>query len=93
MSGQTVYTHCFLSNLVLVISNTAISQRIVSGGEQTGCFLVELVSAKMTASAAYFQPTFFSVFKLLFGHCNLSEASVWPHVYQMVATISGVGSG
>lgn len=78
MSGQTVYTHCFLSNLILVISNTAILQRLVSGREQTGCFLVELLSVKITVSAASSQPTSFNVFQLLFRHSNLSEVGVGP---------------
>jgi len=42
MSGQTVYSHCFLSNLILAISSTAILQRLVTGRRQTAYFLVEL---------------------------------------------------
>lgn len=51
VSGQTVYTHCFLSNLILVISNTAILQRLDSGRQQADYFLVELLSAVMTVSS------------------------------------------
>lgn len=93
MSGQTVYSHCFLSNLILVISNTAILQRLVSGREQTDCFLVELLSVKITVSAVCSQPTTFNVFKLLFGHCNLSAVSVGPMSIRWLPSSHGGWSG
>lgn len=91
MSGQTVYTHCFLSNSILVISNTAILQRLFSGRRQADCFLVELLSAKMTVSAASSKPTSFNVFKLLFGHYNLSEVSVGPVSIRWLSSSQEVG--
>lgn len=95
MSGQTVCTHCFLSNFVPVISNAPVLQRLVSGREHSVYFLVELLSAKMTVSAASSQPTSFSVFKLLFGHCNLSKVfgpmSIrWFPSSQEIGLVSGV---
>lgn len=56
-----------------VISNAAILQRLVSGREHSVYFLVELLSTKMTVSAASSQPMSFSVCKLLFGQCNISK--------------------
>lgn len=93
MGGQTVCTHCFLSNLILVISNTAVLWRLVIGREQTDCFLVELWGAEFTVPAASSQPTFLRVFQLFSGHCNLREVRVWSHVCQMVGIISGGWSG
>lgn len=90
MGGQTVCTHCFLPNLVLVISNTAVLWRLVIGREQTDCFLVELWSAEMTVPTASSQPASLCVFQLFFGHCNLREVRVWSHVCQLVGLVHGI---
>lgn len=88
MSGQTVYSHCFLSKLILVISNTAILQRLDSGRQQTDYFLVEILSAVMTVSS---YPTSFVVASVWL--CTLSKVTVWPRVDQKVVIISGGLSG
>lgn len=93
MGGQTDCTHCFLSNLILVISNTAVLWRLVIGKEQAYCFLVELWSAEMTVPTASSQPTSLCVFLHCFGHCNLREVRIWSHVCQMAGIISGAWSG
>lgn len=81
MGGQTVCTHCFLSNLIVVISNTAVLWRLVIGREQTNCFLVELWSAEITVPPASSQPTSLCVFQLFFGRCNLRAKSGFGPMY------------
>lgn len=92
MSGQTVYSHYFLSNLILVISSTAILQRLVSGRQQTAYFPVELLSAIMTVSTVSSLPESLGLFQLLSGRCTLRAVTLWTCVDQMIV-ISGSLSG
>lgn len=91
MGGQTVCTHCFISNLVLAISNTAVLWRLVIGREQTDCFLVELWSAEMTVPAASFQPTSLCVFQLFCGTVTSEKSGFGPMSVRWLASSQGVG--
>lgn len=92
MGGQTVCTYCFLSNLILVISNTAVLWRFVFGREQTDFSLVELWSAEMTVPLPSSQPTSLCVFQLFFGHCNLrAKSGFGPMSVRWLASSQEVG--
>lgn len=90
MSGQTVYSHCFLSNLILVISSTAILQRLGTGRRQIAYFLVELLSAIMTVSTVYSLPKSLGLFQLLSGQCPLREVTLWTYVDQIIVISGGL---
>lgn len=90
MSGQTVYSHYFLSNLILVISSTAILQRLVSGRQQTAYFPVELLSAIMTVSTVSSLPESLGLFQLLSGRCTLRAVTLWTCVDQMIVILGGL---